>query len=384
MQPKYLERWQEAHTNPEVISIFSEAELKSGRVFKNLKKNVFHFKATDVPDFAFAASDHYNWDATSVVVDDKTNRRTLVSAAYDSQSRDFKRVARIAADGIRLMSTWLPGYPFPYPSLTVFNGNDGMEYPMMINDASVSEDYVTSLTVHEASHTYFPFMMGTNEQYYAWMDEGWASFFDHFLADSLDNKNSRIGSWGFGNDWEVPPMVPSRALDGRSYGFAAYTRPQLAYTQLYDMLGSEKFHKCMTIYMDRWKGKHPGPYEFFNTFNNVSGQNLDWFWKPWFFEFGYPDLKLEVAKIDNVTGGGNANYVIYVERKGNIPVPVHLEIEYADGSKEHIHKTAEEWKNEDKRVLQLKISAGKTPKKVTLGDKTIPEAKPKDNVWQGG
>ncbi len=229
LQPQYLERWQEAHTNQEVISIFSEAELRSGRVFKNLKKNVFHFKATDVPDFAFAASDHYNWDATSVVVDNKTNRRTLVSAAYDSQSRDFKRVARIAADGIRLMSTWLPGYPFPYPSLTVFNGNDGMEYPMMINDASVSEDYVTSLTVHEASHTYFPFMMGINEQYYAWMDEGWASFFDHFVADSLENKKSRLGSWGFGNDWEVPPMVPSRALDGRSYGFAAYTRPQLAY-----------------------------------------------------------------------------------------------------------------------------------------------------------
>ncbi len=385
LQPQFLERWQSAHTSNEVVSIFSEAELKAGGVFKNLKKNVFRFKATDVPDFAFAASDHYNWDATSVVVDDKTNRRTLVSAVYNSQSRDFKRVARIAADGIRLMSTWLPGYPFPYPCLTVFNGNDGMEYPMMINDASVSEDRVTSLTLHEASHTYFPFMMGINEQYYAWMDEGWASFFDHFLADSLENKQRRIGGgWGFGNDWEVPPMVPSRALDGRSYGFAAYTRPQLAYTQLLDLLGYKKFHQCMTTYIDRWKGKHPGPYEFFNTFNNASGQNLDWFWKPWFFEFGYPDLKLEVAKMDNATGNGSANYVIYVEKKGIIPVPIHLEIEYTDTSKEYIHKTAEEWKNADKRVFQLKLSAGKTPKKVTLGGKTIPEAKPKDNVWQEG
>ena len=380
LQPKYLDRWNQAHGSTEVISIFSEEDLKAGNVFKKAKKNVFRFKATDVPDFTFAASAHYNWDATSVIVDEKFGRRTLVSAAYDSKSKDFKRVARIAADGIHLMSNWLPGYPFPYPSLTVFNGNDGMEYPMMINDASVSEDFVTGLTVHESAHTYFPFMMGINEQDNAWMDEGWANFFDHFLADSLEHKSSPIGgSWGFGNDWEVPPMVPSRALDSRSYGFAAYSRPQLAYTQLYDMLGYDKFHDCLTTYMDRWKGKHPGPYEFFNTFNNVTGQNLDWFWKPWFFEFGYPDLSLTVSKLDNATGG--ANYIAYVERKGIIPVALHLDIEYEDGTKESIHKTAEVWQDSSKRTIQVPLKAGKMPKKVSLGNKVIPDSKPKDNVW---
>ena len=381
LQPTFLERWERAHGSKEVLSIFSEEELKVGGVYKKSSKNVFRFKATEVPDFTFAASAHYNWDATSVIVDEKTSRRTFVSAAYDSESNDYKRVARIAADGIHLMSTWLPGYPFPYPCLTVFDGNDGMEYPMMINDASVSMDQVTGLTVHETAHTYFPFMMGINEQYYAWMDEGWASFFDHFLADSLENKNSRIGDgWGFGNDWEVPPMVPSRALDGLSYGFASYSRPQLAYMQLYDMLGYEKFHECMTVYMDRWKGKHPGPYEFFNTFNNVSGQNLDWFWRPWFFEFGYPDLKLTVAKMDNAASEG-PNYVVYVERNGMMPVPLHLEIEFADGSKERIHKSAEVWKNIEQRTLQLNLIQGKTPIKVSLGSKTIPDVKPKDNFW---
>lgn len=381
LQPKFLERWQKAHSSTEVLSIFSTEDLKSGEVFKKSRKNVFHFKASDVPDFVFAASTHYNWDASSVIVDEKTGRRTLVSAAYDSKSNDFKKVARIAADGIKLMSTWLPGYPFPYPSLTVFNGNDGMEYPMMINDASVSDDFVTNLTVHESAHTYFPFMMGINEQYYAWMDEGWANFFDHFLGDSLQNKQSNIGSWGFGNDWEVPPMVPSRALDGHSYSFAAYTRPQLAYTQLLDLLGYEKFHQCMTSYIDRWKGKHPGPYEFFNTFNDVSGQNLDWFWEPWFFEFGYPDLKVSAAKMDEMSGG--AQYVVYVERKGAIPVPVQLEIEFKDGTKQRIHKSAEVWKNPDQRVFKVELENGKVPVKLALGGKTIPDAKPKDNFWPG-
>lgn len=382
LQPVYLERWQRAHTSPEVLSIFSEAELKSGKVYKKAAKNVFRFKATEVPDFTFAASAHYNWDATSVLVDDATGRRAFVSAAYDSKSRDFKGVARIAADGIRLMSTWLPGYPFPYPCLTVFNGNDGMEYPMMINDASVSENYVVALTVHETAHTYMPFMMGINEQYYAWMDEGWANFFEHFLSDSLENKKSNI--WGgqrFGLDWEVPPMVPSRSLDDHSYGFNVYIRPQFAYTQLYDLLGYERFHYCMKTYMDRWKGKHPGPYDFFNTFNEASGQNLDWFWKPWFFEFGYPDLKVSVAKMDNIASGA-PRYVAYVERVGILPVPLHLEVEYQDGVKEVRHKPAEVWKNADQRVLEIPLQDAKIPAKLTLGSKTIPDVQPADNVWK--
>ncbi len=381
LQPQILGRWQRAHSSLDVLSIFSSAELKSGVVFKKARKNVFHFIATEVPDFAFAASAHYNWDATSIVADEKTGRRTFVSAAYNSESKDFKRVARIAADGLRLFSNWLPGYPFPYPSLTVFNGNDGMEYPMMVNDASESEDNVINLTIHESAHTYFPFMMGINEQYYAWMDEGWANFFEHFVGDSLVNKQTGIGGWGFGNDWEVPPMVPSRALDSHSYGFAAYSRPQLAYTQVLDLLGYEKFHQCLTVYMDRWKGKHPGPYDFFNTFNDVSGQNLDWFWKPWFFEFGYPDLKVTAAKLDEMSGG--PQYVVYVERKGAIPVPVQLEVEFTDGSKQRIKKTVDVWKNMDQRTIKIDLEKGKTPKTVVLGGKTIPDSKPKDNVWPG-
>lgn len=381
LQPEYLARWEKARHSDEVVKIWSESEIKSGRVFKKSKKNEFHFKATEVPDFTFAASNHYNWDARSVVVDDANGRRTFVSAAYDSRSNDFKKVAQIAAEGLRLMSTWLPGYPFPYPCLTVFNGNDGMEYPMMINDASVSEDYVTNLTVHESAHTYFPFMMGINEQYYAWMDEGWANFFDHFVADSMQNKSSNMGGgWGFGNDWEVPPMVPSRYLSGQAYSFASYSRPQLAYAQLLDLLGYERFHRAMHLYMDRWKGKHPGPYDFFYTFNEAAGQNLDWFWKPWFFEFGYPDLKLTVARMDNVAGE-SPRHVAYVERKGIIPVPVYLKVEYTDGTVETKHKTAEVWRDPSRATLEFQLDVGKIPQKVTLGSKAVPDARPKDNIW---
>jgi hypothetical protein len=378
LEKNYLDRFNTAHTDTGVVKIFTEAELKAGGVFKKAKQHVFRFKATDVPDFTFASSDHYNWDATSVLVDPKTGRRTFVSAAYDTNSKDYYRVARIAADGIHLMSTWQPGYPFPYPSMTVFNGNDGMEYPMMVNDASLGDRDPTNLTVHEVAHTYFPFMMGINEQEYAWMDEGWANFFDFLLGDSLTGNKSSLRGYGFsaGTDSDVPPMVRSSFLSGGAYGTASYARPQNAYITLLDMLGYETFHRCMTEYMDRWKGKHPMPYDFFNTWNEVSGQDLNWFWKPWFFEWGYPELGVQSVVREDAANRD----VIYVERKGTLPVPIHLEIIYSDSTTQTIHQTAAVWRAGN-RVARIDCPSGQTVSKVSLGFRTISDVDRKNNTW---
>jgi hypothetical protein len=380
LEMPYLDKWKKAHTSSDVTAIFTEQDLKKGGVFKKAKRHVFKFKATDVPDFTFAASDHYNWDASSVVVDDKTGRRTFVSAAYDSKSKDFSRVAGIAANGVRLMSTWLPGYPFPYPSETVFNGNDGMEYPMMVNDASVGGGDPTDLTIHEVSHTYFPFMMGINEQHYAWMDEGWASFFDFNLGDSLNRtKNGSLRGYSYvaGKEADVPLMTLSSNLTGMAYGTASYARPQAAYVVLLDQLGYETFHRCMVEYMDRWKGKHPSPIDFFATWNNVSGQNLDWFWKPWFYEWGYPDLGIQ-----GVVRNEAANHDwVTIERKGTFPVPLHLEITYSDGTQSTIHEPASLW-SDGKTMYKVAAAAGKTVKSARLGSRVIPDSNTKDNTWK--
>ncbi|MBK8555510.1 MAG: M1 family metallopeptidase [Lewinellaceae bacterium] len=380
LQEPVLQKWQAAHQTATVSSIWKEADLKAGQVFKKLKSHQFHYKASNVPDFCFAASDHYNWDAASVVVDDNTGRQTFVSAAYDSGSRDFYQVADIASRGIRLMSTWLPGYPFPYPCHTVFNGNDGMEFPMMVNDASVSEKSVASLTLHETAHTYFPFMMGINEQEYAWMDEGWASFFDFLLADSLTNsKDGSIRGYAnvAGTDYEVPPMVRARFLSGSAYGIASYSRPQAAYLTLLDLLGYDKFHTCMSTYMDRWKGKHPMPYDFFYTFNDVSGQNLNWFWKPWFFDWGFPDLGINGVVRDEAA---NADIVL-IDRNGNIPIPVYLSITYTDGSTSIEQRTAEVWRNGAEQ-LRIAGATGKSISSAVLGSRTIPDTDRKNNSWK--
>ncbi len=373
-----LDRWNRAHTSADVVSIFSESELKTGKVYRKNAAHTFHFVAKDVPDFALAASDHYNWDATSVVVDDKTSRRTFVSAVYNTASTDYKEVARIAADGIRLMSTWLPGYPFPYPSETVFNGNDGMEYPMMCNDASTGTNSPMTLTVHEISHTYFPFMMGINEQDYAWMDEGWAAFFDYMLSDSLSKHTlGRVRDYSSiaGSENDVPPMVRSRNLT-TAYRNASYQRPQQAYFTLYNLLGYEKFHSTMTEYMNRWKGKHPAPFDFFTTWNDASGQNLDWFWKPWFFDWGYPDLSIHEVIRDEA----GDRPVVVIDRLGTQPVPVLLEVEYSDGTKETFQQTAAVWKTGEQQ-LRIPVAVQKRVSRATLGSRTIPDVDRKNNSW---
>ncbi len=379
LNPTYLDRWQKAQNTSEVLSIFTEKELLAGGVYKKNARNVFRFIASDVPDFAFGASDHYNWDATSVVVDDATGRRTFVSAAYNSASSDYPQVAQIAADGIRHMSTWLPGYPFPYPVMTIFNGNDGMEYPMMCNDVSTAPGSPMGLTIHEVSHTYFPFMMGINEQDHAWMDEGWAAFFDFMLTDSLSHHTLggvRDYSSIAGTDNDVPPMVKSRNLS-TAYRNASYQRPQNAYFTLLDLLGYEKFHECMMVYMSRWKGKHPAPFDFFQTWNNVSGQNLDWFWRPWFFEWGYPDLQIQGVINDEAS---NAATVV-IARNGTLPVPIHLEVVFEDGTKQTFHNTAAVWKD-GKQQFKIRCPQGKKVKEAKLGLRTIPDAVSQDNTWR--
>lgn len=381
LTPAYFSRWDKAQKATEVISVFSEAELKKGGIYQKNTPNTFRFVATDVPDFAFGTSDHFNWDATSVVVDDKTGRRTFVSAAYNTASTDYPQVARIAADGIRLMSTWLPGYPFPYPVMTVFNGDDGMEFPMMCNDVSTAPRSPMGLTLHEISHTYFPFMMGINEQDHAWMDEGWAAFFDYLLTDSLSNHTDggvRDYSSIAGTENDVPPMVKSRNLTA-AYRNASYQRPSQAYFTLLDLLGYETFHACMTEYMNRWKGKHPAPFDFFQTWNQASGQNLDWFWKPWFFDWGYPDLGIE-GVVRNEAGN---NQTILITRKGNLPVPLHLEVSYTDGSTQTFHQTAAIWKD-GKQNFRIACPAGKTVQSASLGKTTIPDSDKADNKWPAG
>lgn len=385
LTPTYLERYQQAMTIDSVIKIVSEEDYKQGRAITQAKdQHTWTYKATGVPDFAFAVTKDYYWDATSAVVDQE-GTRVLVDACYKPESQDFYHVAGFGKEAIEDLSLKQPGIPYPYPKMTIFNGESGgggMEFPMIVNDgSSFSLGSAFSLTYHEIAHTYFPFFMGINERRFAWMDEGWASFLPVDLmkkrgfADSPMSENV-TGMIGFSRFSPLKPlMTPSIELKGMPYYVYAYYHPATAYYVLRDMLGEEVFKEALQTYMKRWAGKHPLPYDFFFTFNEVAGKSLDWYWKAWFFEGGKPDLTLDIIKVKKKKAQ------LKVLLKGSMPVPIHLKVSFADGTEEVLYYTAAIW--EDGRTeWEFNRKFAKPIIGIRLGASDIPDANARDNFFK--
>jgi len=345
-----------------------------GKVTQRREKLTYKFNSKAMPDFAFATSDHYLWDASSW-------QGILISAAFNPESKGFYNVADVARKSIIYFSEELPGVLYPYPVMTVFNGRGGMEFPMMCNNSSVDNlSGTVHLTSHEIAHTYFPFFMGINERKYAWMDEGWATMlpfdFQELNAPGYDPRQRNAESYSRygGTDLDLPPIIPSSQLRGSSYRMASYNRPGAAYDYMMKFMGKDKFKACLHEYIERWNGKHPTPYDFFNTFEQVSGEELDWFVKPWFFEFAYPDLSIK-----NVVYRDKYLFV-EIENKGGLPLPIVLYAKDNENKEDKIFEAqADIWKGKT-NILKLEIETDK-PKEVFLGTPQIPDVNAIDNEF---
>ena len=335
-------------------------------------------------DFAFAFSDHYLWDGLKTIVDSVTNQSVFVQAIYPSDSPDFNDVAEISKEIIKYYSNVVPGVKFPFPSFIAFNNGrsgGGMEFPMMINDGSPYDiDGTIALTAHEINHQYFPFLVGTNEQKYAFMDEGMAVMLPYKYIEEVVGFNSRllftVNSYEAiaGTEDDIPPMIPSVFLSYVSYRNSAYNRSSLAYEILRDMIRDDIFLKALKEYIHRWTGKHPTPYDFFFTFDEVTGQDLNWFWKPWFFEFGYPDLAIEKVVAEN------NKLKVSIRRVGIIPTPVKLKVIYENESSEEFYYSADIWKENDLFYV-IEVELTDILKEVQLGDSTIPDSNRENNNY---
>lgn len=379
---RVLTRFRLAQKSDSVVNIVTLQDvLENNLNTKDKELLTYHYKAFNVPDFAFALSDHYLWDASTLIVDKATGRKTFISAVYKKESKDFYDVAKIAREVISFFSFEFPQIPYPYPSMTVFNGQGGMEFPMMVNNGSTQSYGATvGLTSHEIAHTYFPFYMGINEKRFAWMDEGFAVMLPFDLqeryAEGAGPRHGNSTSYEnfAGNEEEMPVVTPSFLLSGNSYRVASYRRPGCAYDFLRDMLGKEKFISVMKEYVRLWNGKHPTPYDFFFTFNKYAGEDLSWFFIPWFFEKDVPDLDLDEIKLD----GDELSFV--VKRVGKIPVPVSIKITFEDNSTNEIYETAKIWKD-GKTEIAYKLKVIKKPVSIELNSTKIPDANRTKNTF---
>ena len=382
LNQKYLDRYKLAWKSDDVIRIFEKEDLTSNNIFKK-KEGIqsFKFKATNVPDFAFGVSDHYLWDAVSFMPDKNSDRRVYCAAAYKESSKDFVDVAYYAKESLKYFSFEIPGVAFPYPSATVFNGAGGMEFPMIVNNGSEDTKAGTvHLTSHELTHQYLPFYMGTNERKYPFMDEGWAVMipfdFQERMAEGYKPRVRTVQTYESfaGNEYEIPLMIPAPTIGWQSYRTSAYNRPAMAYDFLRQTLGDALFLKAMQTYMARWNGKHPIPTDFFFTFNEVVGKDLSWYFKPWFYEFAYPDLSITNVK-------QKKNYIVVeILNKGKLPLPVKLQVMSNDLMIKEIYKTPEVWSS-GKNKIEVKIEGVKNFNAVILGGETIPDVNKVDNVY---
>ncbi|MDB5154156.1 MAG: family metallopeptidase, partial [Mucilaginibacter sp.] len=254
LQPEYAARLEKSLTSDSTIHIVTAKDLADKHITAQNDMNTWTWKATDISDVAVGLSDHYDWDAASVVVDDAANRRSSMQAAFLDKSEDFHHSVQFGRNALGWFSHNWPGVPYPFPKMTAFQGFADMEYPMMVNDSHTGDLRVAQFVQdHEIAHTYFPFYMGINESRYAYMDEGWATTYELLIGRTeVGNtkaeefyKQFRVTGWiHVRSTAEDLPIITPSSEERAAYGNNAYGKPSLSYLALKDMLGDELFKKA--------------------------------------------------------------------------------------------------------------------------------------------
>ncbi|OQP44811.1 aminopeptidase [Niastella yeongjuensis] len=383
LQPAIAARLQQSMTSDSTIHVATPADWGNKKVTTQNARNTWKWTATNISDIAIGISDHYDWDAASVIVDNKTKRRVSMQAAFADSATDFHHSVQFGRNSLAWFSNNWPGIPYPYSKSNAFQGFADMEYPMMIND-SHSPDLVFAQLVqdHEQAHTYFPFYMGTNESYYAFMDEGWATTFEYLIgiaekgqkaADAF-YKTFRVDRWTHGPHTKENPIItpsPDVTFGG---GNNAYGKPSLSYLALKDMLGDKLFKKALHNYMNNWNGKHPIPWDYFYSMEKGAKKKLDWFFHNWFYTTGYIDLAL--TKADKTSKG----YALSINNIGGFAVPFDVIATYDDGSTESFHQTPIVWE-QNQQAITVHIKTRKKVKTLKLDGGIFVDANEKDNTF---
>ena len=387
LQPAFAKKLKDSYSADEVLHIATKEDMAGKKVTKQQPWNTWRFVANDIADATFGLSNHYVWDAASVVVDSAAKRRTSIQAAFNDDAVDFHHSVEFSHYSLNWFSTRWPGVSYPFPAMTAFQGYADMEYPMMVNDETTGDDLSFAHLVqdHEIAHTYFPFYMGINESMYAYMDEGWATTLEYLIGIDENGKEAADKFFrsfrvkGYINDpsaeEDQPVITMSSQVSGRGYGNNSYGKASLSYLAIKDLLGDQEFKKALHAYMNSWHGKHPIPWDYFNSFNTATGKDLNWFWQNWFFTNNYIDLRLTNVKM---TG---QKVTLMITNTGGFAIPFDVVVTYKDGTKTSTHKTPEVWKGQPVS-LTLEVPATKAIASVSLDGGIFMDATPADNEWK--
>jgi len=400
------DRLARARADTQPVQVVTEPEAGHENLTRPAGTGTFawHFRAGNVRDVAWAAAPNFRWDAV-------TWNGILIQTFYRPTA------ALWAAEGV-VMAKHAIAYNsnlwamYPYPQATTVEGPiDGMEYPMItFVPAEHSREGLYWVLMHEFGHEWFPMTVGSDERRYPWMDEGFNTFIDLYNAedyfrgtaygDSVADMplhayaaNARPG--------DEQPLIDA-PVEVRDLYWTAYQKPALMLRLLReDVLGREAFDAAFREYIRRWAFRHPQPADFFRTIENVSGRNLDWYWRDWVFT----TARLDQA-VDSVTGpatrsaparaGGPGSNMrgqapvapppgpgwrVFISNRREMVMPAELKLTYDDGSSEVVHLPVEVWNLGSRFAYTVPSSTKRVVKAELDPDHLLPDVERGNNVW---
>ena len=318
------------------------------------KRKVWRFHAENVHDFAFTA------DPTYRIGEAEWNGVRCVALAQEPHASGWQNAASYTASIIEVFSTDFGMYA--YPKMIVADARDGMEYPMLTLDGGRDPDY-RGLLVHEVGHNWFYGMVGNNETYRAFLDEGFTQFLTSWGLERIDGdtlvseapatryearhrppelvRESEV-YYGYQRD-AVRDRLPAINTHSDEFGYGE-ARGQGGYghayfktaTMLYNLqytLGDELFLSAMHHYFDQWRMCHPYPEDMRQSFTDHTKRDLNWFFDQWIDTGKRIDYAVKGVKRRFKEDGQE----ITLRRVGDLHMPIDLQVIARNGSVHNLH-----------------------------------------------
>ncbi|GGZ89628.1 peptidase M1 [Algibacter mikhailovii] len=298
-------------------------------------KLTWHFIAPNVHDFTWAADPEYIHDTYQVP------NGPLLHFLYKSTmpAEKLENWKNLQPKAVKLMQFYSANIGnYPYKQYSIIQGGDGgMEYGMCTLILGEGDfDGLFGVTAHEMAHSWFQFLLATNELTNYWMDEGFTEYFGelagaHIFNTSFEKPTKQIYdvyNYYVNSGTEQPQTTHADRFNfNRSSSISAYYKGYIFLNQLAYVIGKDNQKETIKAYFDTWSFKHPTPNDFIRVAEKVSGLELDWYLNDWTRTINTIDYAVKTVDNQSFT----------LERIGLMPMPIDLTVTYTDGSTEDFY-----------------------------------------------